>query len=256
MVSPACAPDFRALLRSGRPLVGTWVTFADPGIAEALAGSGVDFLAVDGEHGVVDVGTLGPILAATRASGIPMLFRVAENEQARIQHALDCGAGGVIVPRIRSAADAARAAAATRYPPVGTRGIGSRRVSDYGRNAASHLAGANDVVACCIQVETREAVVDLDAILAVPGVDALLVGPYDLSGALGHPGQLDHPQSIAAIAAVRERATARGVAVGIHVPSVAVARRRIAEGFDFVTVGTDYGHFVGAVDAMVAAVRA
>ena len=79
MVSPACAPDFRALLRSGRPLVGTWVTFADPGIAEALAGSGVDFLAVDGEHGVVDVGTLGPILAATRASGIPMLFRVAEN---------------------------------------------------------------------------------------------------------------------------------------------------------------------------------
>jgi len=250
------APDFRALLRSGRPRIGTWVTFVDPGLAEAIAGSGVDFLAVDGEHGLVDVGTLGPILAATRGAGIPMLFRVAENEQARIQHALDSGAGGVIVPRIRSAADAARAGAATRYPPVGTRGIAPRRASDYGRSGAEYLAGANDLVTCCIQIETREALMDLDAILGVPGVDAVIVGPNDLAGSLGHPGELDHPQSVAAVAAVRERASARGVGVGIHVKSAAEARRRIAEGFDFVTVGTDYGHLVGAVDAMVAAVRA
>jgi 2-keto-3-deoxy-L-rhamnonate aldolase RhmA len=256
MSDPAYAPDFRALLRSGGRLVGTWVTFSDPGIAEALAGSGVDFLAVDGEHGVVDVGTLGPILAAARASQIPMLFRVAENEQARIQHALDGGASGVIVPRIRSAADAARAVAATRYPPVGTRGIAPRRVSDYGRDVAAYLAGANDIITCCIQVETREALEDLDAILATPGIDALLVGPYDLSGALGHPGRLDHPGSVAAVADVRAQATAHGTAVGIHVPDVATARRRLAEGFDFVTVGGDYGHLVGAVDAMVAAVRA
>jgi 2-dehydro-3-deoxyglucarate aldolase len=232
------------------------VTFTDPGLAEAVAGSGVDFLAVDGEHGVVDVGTLGPILGATRATGIPVLFRVAENEQARIQHALDAGASGVIVPRIRSAADAARAVGATRYPPAGTRGIAPRRVSDYGRDGGTYLAGANDVVTCCIQVETREALADLDAILDTPGVDALLIGPYDLSGALGHPGELDHPEDVAAIEVVRARATAHGTFVGIHVPGIAVARQRIAEGFDFVTVSADYGLLTGAADAMVAAVRA
>jgi 2-dehydro-3-deoxyglucarate aldolase len=255
MTSQPYATDFRALVRSRRPLVGTWVTYADPGVAETLAGSGVDFLAVDGEHGVIDVGSIGPVLAATRAERIPVLFRVAENEQARIQHALDNGASGVIVPRIRSAADAARAAGATRYPPSGTRGIAPRRVSDYGRNAATYLARANDVVTCCVQIETREALVDLDAILATPGVDAVLVGPYDLSGALGHPGELDHPEDVAAIARVLERARAAGVAAGIHVPNVEVARRRIAEGFDFVTVGADHGHLAAAVDAMVAAVR-
>ncbi len=255
MTGPTYAPDFRALLRSGQPRVGTWVTFTDPGLAEAIAGSGVDFLAVDGEHGLVDVGALGPILAATRAVGIPVLFRVAENEQARFQHALDAGASGVVVPRVRSAADAARAVAATRYPPTGTRGIAPRRVSDYGRSGAEYLRAANDLVTCCIQIETREAVADLDAILGIPGVDAVLVGPNDLAGSLGHPGELDHPQSVAAIATVRARATAHGIGVGIHVRSAAEARRRIAEGFDFVTVGTDYGHLVGAVDAMVAAVR-
>ena len=236
--------------------MGTWLTFTDPDVAEVLAGSGVDFLAVDGEHGVVDVGSLGPLLAAIHAHGIPALFRVAENEQARIQHALDSGASGVIVPRIRSAADAARAADATRYPPAGTRGIGPRRAAGYGRSSGDYFAGVNDVVTCCVQIETREAVADLDAILAVPGVDSLLIGPNDLSGAFDVPGQHDHPDVAATIEAVRAGAAAFGTPVGIHVPTVEVARRRIDEGFDFVTVGADFGLFSAAVDAMVAAVRA
>ncbi len=253
MERPDIVPDFRVLV-GARPLVGTWVTFADPTVAEVVAGSGVDFLAIDGEHGVVDVGTLGPILAATRATGIPMLFRVAENEQARIQHALDNGASGVVVPRIRSAADAARAASATRYPPEGTRGIAPRRAAGYGRDGG-YLARANDVVTCCIQVETREALADLDAILATPGLDALLVGPNDLAGSLGRTGEIDHPENLAAIADVLARATAWGIPVGIHVPDAAAARQRLAEGFRFVTVSTDHGLLAAAVDAMVAAVR-
>jgi 2-keto-3-deoxy-L-rhamnonate aldolase RhmA len=108
MADPAFVPGIRDRLAAGGA-VGTWVSTADPTIAEVLAGGGLDFLAIDGEHGVVDAGSLGPILAAIRPYGPPTLFRVAENEQARIQHALDAGAGGVIVPRVRSAADAARA---------------------------------------------------------------------------------------------------------------------------------------------------
>jgi 2-keto-3-deoxy-L-rhamnonate aldolase RhmA len=254
MKAPDHVPDFHALLGDDATPIGTWLTSTDPAAAEIIAGSGLDFIAIDGEHGVVDVGSLGPILAAIRPHGIPALFRVAENEQSRIQHALDAGASGVIIPRVRSAADAARAARATRYPPGGTRGIGPRRAGGYGRDGG-YLARANGLVACVVQVETREAVDDLDAILATPDVDALLVGPYDLSGALGHTAEIDHPEVATTIEIVRARAAARGVPVGIHVPSAAAARVRIAQGFAFVTVATDYALFAGAVDAMVAGVR-
>ena len=254
MARPDIGPDFRILLAE-RPLVGTWVTFADPAVAEIVAGCGVDFVAIDGEHGVVDIGSLGPILASLGACGIPALFRVAENEQARVQHALDSGASGVIVPRIRSAADAARAAGATRYPPAGTRGIAPRRASAYGRDPG-YLGRANDRVACVIQAETREALLDLDAILRVPDIDAILVGPNDLAASLGHTGDIDHPENLAAIADILARGAAAGIPVGIHVPDAAAARRRLAEGFRFVTVSADHGLLAGAADAMIAAVRA
>jgi 4-hydroxy-2-oxoheptanedioate aldolase len=248
MSSPAFVPDARALFAAGGA-VGTWVSAADPTVAEVLAGSGLDFLAIDGEHGVVDVGSLGPILAAIRPHGLPSLFRVAENDQARIQHALDAGASGVIIPRVRSAADAARAAAATRYPPAGTRGIAPRRASGYGRDAG-YLGRANHIVACVVQIETREALDDLEAILATPGVDALLVGPNDLAGSLGHTGEIDHPENLAAIERVRAGAIAAGIPVGIHVRDAAEARARLAEGFAFVTVSTDVGLLAAAADAL------
>lgn len=248
MGSPAWIPDARVLLATGGA-VGTWVSTADPTVAEILAGSGLDFLAIDGEHGVVDAGSLGPVLAAVRPSGLPTLFRVAENEQARIQHALDAGASGVIVPRVRSAADAARAAAATRYPPAGSRGIAPRRASGYGRDAG-YLARANDLVACVVQVETRGALDDLAGILATPGVDALLVGPNDLAGSLGHTGEIDHPENLAAIERVRAGARAAGIPVGIHVRDSAEARARLADGFAFVTVASDAGLLAAAADAL------
>ncbi len=253
MADPAFVPGIRDLLAAGGA-VGTWVSAADPACAEVLAGGGLDFLAIDGEHGVVDAGSLGPILAAVRPHGLPTLFRVAENEQARIQHALDTGAGGVIVPRVRSAADAARAAAATRYPPAGTRGIAPRRASGYGRDAR-YLGRANGLIACVVQVETREALDDLDAILATPHVDALLVGPNDLAAAIGHTGDIDHPENLAAIARVRDAAIAAGIPVGLHVRTGSEARERLAEGFAFVTVSADYGLLAGAVDAMVREAR-
>jgi 4-hydroxy-2-oxoheptanedioate aldolase len=249
MPAPAFVPDFHAALATGGA-VGTWVSTADPTVAEVVAGSGSDFVAIDGEHGVVEAGTLGLVLAAIRAHGLPALFRVAENEQARIQHALDAGASGVIVPRVRSAADAARAARATRYPPAGTRGIAPRRAGGYGRDG-TYLGRANALVACVIQLETAEALDDLDAILATPGVDALLIGPNDLAASIGHTGDIDHADNLAAIARVRAAARATGIPVGIHVRNGAEARARLAEGFAFTTVSTDYGLLAAAVDAMV-----
>ena len=249
MSAPAFVPDFRAMLAAGGA-AGTWISSTDPAVAEVIAGSGADFVAIDGEHGTVEASDLSHVLAAVRASGIPALFRVAENEQARIQHALDAGASGVIVPRVRSAVDAARAARATRYPPDGVRGIAPRRAGGYGRDGG-YLARANDLVACVVQVETREALADLAAIIEVPGVDAFLIGPNDLAASIGHTGEIDHPVNLEAIARVRDAAFAAGVPVGIHVRNGAEARARLAEGFAFATVSADYSLLAGAVDAMI-----
>lgn len=252
--SQPMVPDLGQRLASGF-LVGTWLTLLDPTVPELLAGSGFDFLVADGEHGPVATSDLVAMLVATRAAQVPVLARVAANEPSRIMHALDSGAAGVLVPQIRTVEDAERAVSWCRYPPTGLRGIAPRRASEYGRHTAAYLASANDLVTCCIQVETREAVANLDALLRVPGVDALLIGPNDLSAALGHTGDLEHPEVERAIALVRNRSREAGLPLGIWTPSVAVARRRRDEGFDFVTIGADYGFMAAGADAAVREMR-
>ncbi len=249
------APDLRARLASGDFLVGSWITFLDPTVTEALGGSGFDFLCPDGEHGPIGTPELLQVVIAARASGTPILYRVPANEPIRIMHALDTGASGVVVPQIRTVADVERAVASCRYPPVGLRGIAPRRVADYGRRR-SYVAEANDLVTCCPQVETREALAALDQIVRVPGVDALLIGPNDLAASLGHTGDLGHPAVEAAIAEVLERGSAAGIPVGIWTPTADVALARRAQGFSFVTVGADYAFMVSAADAALRAVRA
>jgi 4-hydroxy-2-oxoheptanedioate aldolase len=250
-IPPPIVPDLRARLRSGDFLLGTWITLTDPVAAELLAGSGFDVLIADGEHGPLATDHLMAILMATRAAGVPVLARVGANEPVRIMHALDVGASGVVVPQIRTVADVERAVAWCRYPPVGLRGIAPRRASEYGRYTAEYLASANELVTCCIQIETREAYEDLDAILSVPGVDALLIGPNDFSAALGHTGDLTHPEVEEAIADVLARAEALGVPAGIWTPSTTMTKARRSQGFRFTTVGADYGFMLAAADAAV-----
>ena len=189
---PPFVADLHPRIATGKFALGTWLTLLDPAVPELIAGAGFDLVIVDGEHGPAATADLARTLIATRASGVPLLFRVGANEPVRIMHALDAGASGVVVPQIRTVADAERAVAWCRYPPDGLRGIAPRRASGYGRGTAAYMAGANATVTCCIQIETREALADLDAILAVPGVDTILIGPNDLAAALGHIGDLAH----------------------------------------------------------------
>jgi 2-keto-3-deoxy-L-rhamnonate aldolase RhmA len=248
-------PDFRDRLRSGRFLFGTWLTLLDPVVAELLAGSGFDFLVADGEHGSIATEHLSLLAIATRAAGIPVLYRVGANEPIRIMQALDAGASGVVVPQIRTLDDVTRAVTWCRYPPDGMRGIAPRRVSDYGRQTPDYLATANDRVTCCIQIETREAVEGLDGLLAVKGVDCILVGPNDLAASLGHRGDLAHPDVEAAIGRTLAAARSAGVPAGIWTASVAATLQRRAQGFAFTTASADYGLIVSAADAAVQEVR-
>jgi 2-keto-3-deoxy-L-rhamnonate aldolase RhmA len=195
------------------------------------------------------------MLIALRAAGVPLLYRVGANEPVRIMHALDAGAAGVVVPQIRTVADAERAVAWCRYPPVGLRGIAPRRASEYGRHTAEYLGTANGRIVCCIQIETREAVEDLDAILSVPGIDTILIGPNDLAAALGHTGDIGHADVEKAIAFVLERTRAHAIPAGVWTLSAAQARARREQGFAWATLGTDYGFMLSAADAAAKDVR-
>jgi 4-hydroxy-2-oxoheptanedioate aldolase len=246
---PAFVPDFHERLGAGLFSIGTWLTILDPAATELMAGAGFDLLVADGEHGPVATDDLVRMLIATRASGVPVLYRVAANEPVRIMHALDSGASGVVVPQVRTTADVERAVAWCRYPPDGLRGIAPRRAGAYGRATTAYMAEANGLVTCCIQIETREALQDLDAILSVPGIDTILVGPNDLAASLGHTGELGHPDIEAAFERIVERALAHRIPAGAWAGSPAQARQRREQGYAWATVGADYAFMVAAADA-------
>ena len=159
-----------------------------------------------------------------------------------------------MVPQVRTVADAERAVAWCRYPPVGLRGIAPRRASEYGRQTAEYMGTANELVTCCIQIETHEALDDLDAILAVPGIDTILIGPNDLAAALGHTGAIDHPDVEAAIARILERARPTACPSDLD-PVRRPGPSRRDEGFAWATLGTDYGFMLTAADAAARDVR-
>ena len=252
----AFVPDFHDRLGPGQFSVGTWLTILDPAATELIAGAGFDLLVADGEHGPVATSDLVAMLIATRAAGIPLLYRVAANEPVRIMHALDAGASGVVIPQVRTVADVERAVAWCRYPPAGLRGIAPRRASGYGRGTATYMKTANSLVTCCIQIETREALDGLDAILDVPGVDTILVGPNDLAASLGHTGDIGHAEVETAFATIIERARAHGIAAGAWAGSPAQARTRRDQGYAWTTVGADYAFMAAAADAAVREVHA
>jgi 2-dehydro-3-deoxyglucarate aldolase len=253
--TPPFVPDFHDRIGDGRFALGSWLTFTDAAVAEVMAGTGFDFFIVDGEHAAVGSAELLSVLIATRASGVPLLARVGANEPIRIMNALDLGASGVVIPQIRTADDVKRGVDWCRYPPDGLRGIAPRRASEYGRHTVEYVAAANALVTCCIQVETTDALRDLEQLLAVPGVDCVLIGPNDLAASLGHRGDLGHPEVEAAIMRTLEVGRQAGVPIGVWTGSPAQARTRRDQGFAFGTLGTDYGFMATAAEAAVAGVR-
>jgi 2-dehydro-3-deoxyglucarate aldolase/4-hydroxy-2-oxoheptanedioate aldolase len=169
----------------------------------------------------------------------PCVIRVPENRDVWIKKALDTGADGVVIPQVNSAEDARRAVAACLYPPQGVRGAGAARAHGYGMTFGDYVARANRATVVILQIEHADAVRNLGEILAVPGIDALLVGPFDLSGSMGLLGQVTHPEVQAAVASVRERALAAGMPLGLFVLDGAAARAAIAQGFTLLALNTD-----------------
>jgi 4-hydroxy-2-oxoheptanedioate aldolase len=235
------APTFReALAASDRALVGMWVSSGDPLAAEICAGSGLDWILVDAEHGPNTLTTTLAQLQAMAAYPATPVVRVPIGDPVLIKQYLDIGAQNLIVPMVASAEQAAGLVRATRYPPEGVRGVGSAlarsarwsRVEDY-------LANAGSTVSLTVQVETADAVANAHAIAAVDGVDAILVGPADLAASMGLLGQQNHPDVIAAVTRTIRSGHDAGTAVGVNAFAPATADAYIEAGAHFVIVGSD-----------------
>ncbi len=221
--------------------IGSWITLGHPGIAEIMAGAGFDWLTVDMEHSAVGIEQAQRLIQVIELAGAAPLVRVGDNDPVIIKRVLDAGAHGVIVPMVNSRADAERAVAAAYYPPRGMRGVGLARAQDYGADFEGYRKRSEMQTVVFVQIEHIQAVNNLEAILATDGVDGFIVGPYDLSGSLGVPGQFEHPDVVSALARIREVSRSAKPVPGYHwVPSdPSGAVEKIAEGYLFVGYSLD-----------------
>jgi 2-keto-3-deoxy-L-rhamnonate aldolase RhmA len=224
----------------------------------AIAASGLDWVFLDAEHGPFDLETLHDLMRVAVPAGLCPIVRVADLQYQLVARALDSGAQGVLLPRVESPELLEQAVSWTRYPPIGVRGyglggphLGYERVS-----MADAIAHMNEHVMVVLQIETRRALERLDELLAVPHIDAVLVGPADLSIALGVPGQFDHPEFVAAVERVRDRCNELGIAPGMHMRSLDMARTWLPRGLRFVSCNNDIGLFFEKMSETVAAMHA
>lgn len=232
--------------RAGDPLVGTWASLSDPAVAELLAPD-FDFVILDTEHTPNSFETVtGQARAVDAADGDALpIARVPWNDAADIKRLLDVGVGGVMVPMIDTASEAERAASACRYPPEGVRGVAASRASDYGRDFEAYVERANDEVLTIAQIETEEAVGNAADIADVDGIDALFVGPADLSKNLGVFGEWSDETFVGAVRDVLEAAAAAGTPVGTIGATPDEIRALGSMGFQFVIAGLDTAYLLG-----------
>lgn len=228
-------------LINGEVSVGSWITLAHPAIAEIMAKAGFDWLAVDMEHSVITIREAEELIRVIDLCSVVPLVRLSANDPVQIKRVMDAGAHGVIVPMVNSEAEAEQAVSAVRYPPQGRRGVGLARAQGYGSNFDKYLDWVNKESVVIVQVEHIDAVNNLEAILAVDGVDGFIVGSYDLSGSLSVPGQFDHPLVKEAMGRIETVGAASGKAPGIHViePKSDELKSRIEQGYRFVAYSVD-----------------
>jgi len=231
-------PAFRDRLLRGDLLIGTMVTLNAPAVPELMAAVGFDWLFIDAEHGVFEARELQALLQGA-GTATPAIVRVSTGLEVPIKKALDVGAAGIIAPQINTAEHAAEVVRLAKYPPAGSRGVGVARAQGYGLNLSEYLHTANERTAVIVQAEHIEAVRNIEAIVRVPGIDAVLVGPYDLSASLGKAGQVEDVEVRHAIDRVTTVCQDAGIRLGIFGVSAAAVKPYVVRGYTLIAVGVD-----------------
>jgi len=246
---------FKAALRDGRPQIGLWSSLCDNIVAEIIAGAGFDWIVIDTEHAPNEVpGVLTQLQAMSRGTAEPVV-RCAWNDAVLIKRIMDVGGRSLLVPFVQNADEARKAVAATRYPPRGIRGVAvAPRANLYGRVAGYH-GTAHENTCVLVQVETRAALGQIEAIAAVEGVDGIFIGPSDLAADFGHLGNPRHSEVQSAIAEGCASIRAAGKAAGILTADLDEAARYLESGFTFVAAGSDVGILARGAEKVAAQVK-
>ena len=232
---------FIEALRSRRLAVGTWLQINNATAAEVLANAGFAWIAIDIEHTDIDITSLTSLLRGMYGRGAAPVARVATNDVLEIRRALDAGASGVLVPFVSTPEEARRAVAAAKYPPAGIRGFSFSRANNWGVDFAADARTANEETAVIVMIESRQGADNIRDIAAVPGVDGVFIGPYDLSGSFGIPGQIEAPVVRDACARVLEACAAAGKSAGILVtnPTAETIAKAVRDGYTLLALGLD-----------------
>jgi 4-hydroxy-2-oxoheptanedioate aldolase len=245
--------SFRSTCFAHDRLVGTFVAIPHPVAVEVVAGAGPDFICIDAEHSQIGRELIENLIRAADVHHVPTMVRVPGHAPESIAGVLDAGAAGVLVPRVSTAAQAQAAVAATRYPPLGERGVGPGRAAGYGYRIPDYLKSANDSLVLAVQIETAEGLRNVDAIVAVEGIDVIFIGPGDLSVSLDAMGPDGAVRLEAAILTITKSAAKAGKTVGIFRPSPDDVDRWSKSGISFYLLASDT-MFLGA--SLAAGVKA
>jgi 2-keto-3-deoxy-L-rhamnonate aldolase RhmA len=240
-------------------LLGSWLSLGSPYVAEIMARSGFQWLAIDMEHSAANaLDAVQRQIQVIDLAGCVPLVRVPNNDETVIKQVLDAGAHGVIVPSVNTPDQAERAVKAAHYPPDGSRGVGLWRAQAYGRRFEDYREGLGQNAAVLVQIEHKQAVQGLEAILAVQGVAGFIIGPYDLSASYGAPGDFESPTMRDALEKVSDTARSTDKWSGIHVvqPDPAEVRARLADGYNLIAYGVDFTFLTHAIDRDLEELRA
>ncbi len=221
--------------------IGSWIQIGHPVVAEIMASAGFDWLAIDLEHSAMNLREAEDLIRVIDLKGVSPFVRVSSNNPEQIKRVMDSGAHGIIVPMIKSREDAEQAVQAVKYPPEGSRSIGLSRAQGYGTDFENYFRWQHDNSIVVVQIEHIDAVCNLAAILSVPGVDAYITGPYDLSGSLGIPGQFDAPEFVEAMNQISILAREAKIPGGQHIvePDLHELGKCINNGGRFIAFGVD-----------------
>jgi 2-keto-3-deoxy-L-rhamnonate aldolase RhmA len=228
-------------LQQGKLSIGTWITLGHTSIAEIFARAGFEWLVVDMEHSTISIEQAGELIRTIDLAGAAPLVRLTSNDINQIKRVMDAGAHGIVVPNVNSSQDAKDAVAATRYAPLGRRGVGLARAQQYGPGFREYLDWQKDGPVVIVQIEHQSALDHLEDIFAVPGVDGFIIGPYDLSCSMGMAGEFERPEFIAAMQRILKAGLKAGCPAGLHIvePDPVRLRDVIDEGYRFIAYSVD-----------------
>lgn len=245
------AKKLKEKLKNNLPVIGTWLTIGHPQIAEILAHfKEFDFVCIDMEHTAIDSSMNLTLISVIQGQGKAAIVRVPKNDEVYIKKALDAGADGIIVPMIKSADEVIAAKSYTFYPPEGNRGVGLMRANFYSKEFDSYKSNQPDNILFIIQIEHEEAVNNLKSILEVPGIDATIIGPYDLSASIGLPGDLDNPLVKTLLDTYEVESLESNVPKGSHVvePDMKILEEKIDNKYQFLAFGVDFLFMMKKID--------